>query len=44
MCFGQIEHICSLMDALVLKWKVLYLFDLVQMVYVNHINAEDNSH
>ena len=42
MCFGQNTY--ALTDALVLKWKILYLFELVQMVYINRINIEDNSH
>ena len=37
------ENTCSLTDALVLKRKIFYLFDLVQTVYVNHVNIEDRS-
>ena len=40
MCFNQ--NMCSFKDALVLIRKILYSFDLVQMIYVNHI--EHNSH
>ena len=40
MCFGQ--NTCTLTDALVLKRKILHLFDLIQVVHINHINIEDN--
>ena len=42
MCFGQNKWFLT--DVLVLKRKILYLFDLTFRVYKDSVNIEDNSH